>query len=68
MSSYDPTLFYIFCFSVRRRKVQASSRVCVVLLIKVHVREVKPERRTPEKENERFCNPVNIKIKLLLYL
>jgi hypothetical protein len=39
-----------------------------VLLIKVHAREVKPERRTPEKENERFCKPVNIKIKLLLYL
>ena len=66
--SYDTGLFYVFCFSVRRRKVQANSRVCVVLLIKVHAREVKPERRTPEKENERFCNPVNIKIKLFLYL
>jgi hypothetical protein len=59
---------FVFCFSGRRRKVQASSRVCVVLLIKVHAREVKPERRTPEKGNERFYDRVNINIKLLLYL
>lgn len=66
--SYNSELFYVFCFSVRRRKVQANSRVCVMLLIKVHAREAKPEKRTPKKENESFCNSVNIKIKLLLYL
>lgn len=60
--------FMFFCFSARRRKVQASSRVCVMLLVKVHAREVKPEKRTPKKENESFCNSVNIKIKLLKLL
>jgi hypothetical protein len=39
-----------------------------VLLVKVHRRELTPEKRTPEIGNEKSSNAANLTIKLLLYL
>lgn len=48
--------------------MRASSQVYAMLLVKVHRREFKPEKRTLEIGNERSCNLANVRIKLLLYL